>query len=319
MIKTLKATAAALLVALSFSHTAANAQGYTQTKFPIVMVHGIFGFDSIGPVEYFYGIPSALRADGARVYLVQVSAANSHEVRGEQLRTEISKIIAIEKAKNASITKVNLIGHSQGSPTARYVASVSPQLVASVTSVDGVNKGSAIADIVLKVAPPGSISNTVIASAANGIASVISFISNGKGLSQDSLKAVTSLSTAGTAKFNVAHPAGVPTTACGEGAYSVTKNGHKVNYYSWGGASAYTNVLDIVDPFFALTSLGFGGAQNDGMVSVCSQRLGKVIRADYAFNHMDVVNQTVGIVNLFETNPVSVFRAHANRLKLAGL
>ena len=314
MIKTLKATAAALLVALSFTHTASNAAGYTQTKYPIVMVHGIFGFDNIGPVEYFYGIPSALRADGARVYLVQVSAANSHEARGEQLLTQIKQIIAATGSG-----KVNLIGHSQGSPTARYAASVSPNLVASVTSVDGVNKGSAIADIVLKVAPPGSITNTAIASAANGIASVISFISNGKGLTQDSLKAVTSLSTAGTAKFNAAHPAGVPTTACGEGAYTVNKNGYNVNYYSWGGASAYTNALDVVDPLFALTSLGFGGAQNDGMVSVCSQRLGKVIRADYAFNHMDAVNQTVGIVNLFETNPVTVFRTHANRLQLAGL
>ena len=314
MLKTLKTTAVALLVALSFSHGTASAAGYTQTKYPIVMVHGIFGFDSIGPVEYFYGIPTALRADGARVYLVQVSAANSHEARGEQLLTQVKQILAATGS-----TKVNLIGHSQGSPTARYVASVSPSLVASVTSVDGVNKGSAIADIVLKVAPPGSITNTAISSAANGIASVVSFISNGKGLSQDSLKAVTSLSTAGTAKFNLAHPAGVPTSACGEGAYSVTKGTSKVNYYSWGGASAYTNVLDIVDPLFALTSLGFGGAQNDGMVSVCSQRLGKVIRADYKMNHMDAVNQTIGIVNLFETNPVSVFRAHANRLMLAGL
>jgi triacylglycerol lipase len=308
-----KTTAVALLVAASFGYGSAHAT-YTQTKFPIVLVHGIFGFDNIGPVEYFYGIPTALRKDGARVYLVQVSAANSHEVRGEQLLTQVKQIIAATGAG-----KVNIIGHSQGSPTARYVASVAPQLVASVTSVNGVNKGSAIADIVLKVAPPGSISNTAIASAANGISSVISFISNGRGLSQDSLKAVTSLSTAGTTKFNAAHPAGVPTTACGEGAYSVTKNGHRVNYYSWGGGSAYTNALDIVDPFFALTSLGFGGAQNDGMVSVCSQRLGRVIRADYKLNHMDVVNQTVGITNLFETDPVSIFRAHANRLKLAGL
>ena len=314
MNKTLKTTAEALLVALSFSHTAANSQGYTQTKYPIVLVHGVFGFDSIGPVEYFYGIPSALRADGASVHLAQVSASNSHIQRGEDLLKYVDKVLALTGA-----TKVNLIGHSQGSPTARWLATNRPEKVASVTSVNGVNKGSAIADIILKVAPPGSISNTVISSAANGIASVVNFISGGKGLSQDSLKAVTDLSTAGTAKFNVANPAGVPTSACGEGAYSVTLKGHKVNYYSWGGASAYTNALDLVDPFFALTSLGFGGAQNDGMVSVCSQRLGKVIRADYKMNHMDAVNQTVGIVNLFETNPVSIFRAHANRLKLAGL
>lgn len=296
--------------ALALTLSTASAGTYTQTKYPIVMVHGIFGFDNIGPVEYFYGIPSALRADGARVYLVQVSAANSHEVRGEQLLTQVKQILAASGA-----AKVNLIGHSQGSPTSRYVASVRPDLIASVTSVDGVNKGSAVADVVIGVAPPGSLSRTVIASVANGVASVISFLSGGSGLTQNSLAAVTSLSTAGTAKFNRAHPEGVPTSACGEGAYSA----RGVAYYSWGGAKSYTNVFDPLDPFMALTSLAFGGAQNDGLVSTCSQRLGKVIRANYAMNHMDAVNQTVGIVNLFETSPITVYRAHANRLKLAGL
>ena len=288
----------------------AAAGTYTQTKYPIVLVHGIFGFDNIGPVEYFYGIPSALRADGAKVYLVQVSAANSHEVRGEQLLTQVKQILAATGA-----AKVNLIGHSQGSPTSRYVASVRPDLIASVTSVDGVNKGSAVADVVLKVAPPGSISNSALVTVANAFSSVVNFLSGGAGLSQSSLAAVTSLSTAGTARFNQTYPEGVPTSACGEGAYSA----RGVAYYSWGGARSYTNALDVLDPLLALTSLAFGGAQNDGMVSTCSQRLGKVIRADYAMNHMDVVNQTIGIVNLFETNPVTVFRAHANRLKNAGL
>src|SRR3990167_6408795 len=92
----------------------ATAGTYSQTKPPIVLVHGIFGFDNIGPVEYFYRIPSALRADGAKVYLVQVAASNSHEVRGEQLLTQVKQILAASGA-----SKVNLIGHSQGSPTAR--------------------------------------------------------------------------------------------------------------------------------------------------------------------------------------------------------
>jgi triacylglycerol lipase len=35
-------------------------------------------------------------------------------------------------------------------------------------------------------------------------------------------------------------------------------------------------------------------------------------------NHLDEVNQTVGIHGLGETDPLTVFRTHANRLKNAG-
>ena len=310
MKKTLTMLVAALMVALSLLPVSSFAAGYTQTRYPIVLVHGVFGFDNIGPVEYFYGIPSALRYDGARVYTVQVSAANSTEVRGEQLLTQVKQILAATGAG-----KVNLMGHSHGGPTARYVASVRPDLVASVTSIGGVNKGSAVADVLLGIAPPGSLANTVIVSITNGLATVINFLSGGSGLNQNALAAAKSLSTAGSAQFNWAHPAGLPTTACGEGAYNV----RGVSYFSWSGAKPYTNAFDIVDPALALTSLAFGGAKNDGLVSSCSSHLGRVIRDDYAMNHLDEVNQTVGLVNLFETNPVTLFRQQANRLKNQGL
>lgn len=117
------------------------ASDYTKTRYPIVLVHGLFGFDSLFGLDYFYGIPSALRHDGARVFVAQVSAANSTEVRGEQLLAEVRSILAITGA-----SKVNLVGHSHGGPTIRYVAGVAPHLVASVTSVGGVNRGSKVAD-----------------------------------------------------------------------------------------------------------------------------------------------------------------------------
>ena len=301
---------AACTLALALVPASSWGAGYTETKFPIVLVHGLFGFDNIGPVDYWYGIPSALRADGAKVHVAQVSAANSTEVRGEQLLTQVKQILAATGA-----SKVNLIGHSHGGPTIRYVASVRPDLVASVTSVGGVHKGSAVADVLLGVAPPGSLSNTVLISITNGLGSIIDFLSGGSGLSQNTLAAAKSLSTAGSLKFNLAHPEGVPTTACGEGAYSV----RGVSYFSWSGAKAYTNVFDIMDPALALTSLAFKGAKNDGLVASCSTRLGRVIRDDYAMNHMDEVNQTIGLINLFETNPVTLYRQQANRLKNLGL
>jgi triacylglycerol lipase len=301
---------AALLITMMALPLPSFAAGYTQTKYPIVFAHGLFGFDNIGPVEYWYGIPSALRTDGAKVYVTQVSAANSTEVRGEQLLTQVKQILAVTGA-----AKVNLIGHSHGGPTARYVASVRPDLVASMTSVGGVNRGSKVADIILGVAPDGSLSNTVIVSITNGLATIINFLSGGSGLTQNSLAAAKSLSTAGSLKFNAVPGQGVPTSACGEGAYQV--NG--VSYFSWSGAKPYTNVFDIIDPALALTSLAFGSAKNDGLVASCSSHLGKVIRDDYAMNHLDEVNQTIGLINIFETNPVTIYRQHANRLKNLGL
>lgn len=282
----------------------AGAAGYTQTKYPIVLVHGLFGFDRIGPVDYFYGIPAALRSGGASVYMTTVSAANSTEVRGEQLLSQVRQILAATGA-----AKVNLIGHSHGGPTARYVASVRPDLVASVSSVAGVNKGTRVADILV-----GAVPNTSDA-LGSALASLIGIVSGNKGLPQNASASLASLSTAGSLAFNSRHPQGVPTTACGEGAYQ--EKG--VYYFSWSGAQPYTNALDITDPVLATISLAFGGAKNDGLVSSCSSHLGKVIRDDYAMNHLDEINQFIGVVNLFETSPVTVFRQQANRLQGLGL
>jgi triacylglycerol lipase len=279
------------------------AQGYTQTKYPIVLVHGLMGFDRIGPVEYFYGIPSALRSGGASVYITTVSAANSTEVRGEQLLTQVKQIIAA-----TGRAKVNLIGHSHGGPTSRYVASVRPDLVASVSSVAGVNKGSKVADILLGVAP--GVGSTLI----NAVAGFVNVLSGGSGLPQNGRAALTSLSTAGTAAFNARHPAGLPTTACGEGAYVV--NG--VHYFSWSGGKTWTNALDPLDAATLLTGAAFGET-NDGLVASCKSHLGRTIRDNYGMTHLDEVNQSIGIVNLFETSPVSVFRQQANRLQALGL
>ncbi|WP_338849829.1 triacylglycerol lipase [Massilia sp. W12] len=297
----------ALLATLPLSGQAA---GYTQTQYPIVLVHGLFGFDRIGPVEYFYGIPAALRSGGATVYTPQVSAANATEVRGEQLLSEVKRIVAV-----TGKAKVNLMGHSHGGPTIRYVASVRPDLVASATSIAGVNKGSKVADIILGVAPDGSLSNSVLRTIADGLGKLLSALSGSPNLPQNAMAAARSLSTEGAARFNAAHPGGLPASACGEGAYFA--NG--VAYFSWSGGKTFTNIFDPLDGPMALTGLAFGGAKNDGLVASCSSHLGRVIRDDYAMNHADEINQSVGIVHLFETNPVTVFRQHANRLQQMGL
>ena len=44
-----------------------------------------------------------------------------------------------------------------------------------------------------------------------------------------------------------------------------------------------------------------------------------VIRDDYAWNHLDEVNQIAGLRGLFSSSPTSVYRSQVNRLKNAGL
>lgn len=304
--------AAAAAVTCALPSGQAHAAGYTQTKYPIVLVHGLFGWDSIGgTVDYWHKIPAALRADGADVHVTQVSAANSTEVRGEQLLQQVKQILAITGAK-----KVNLVGHSHGGPTVRYVAGVAPELVASVTSVGGVNRGSDFADALRGVLPSGSpITGAVAGLVDSTLVNLIQTLSGNGELPRNSEAALDSLTTAGSLKFNQKFPAGIPTTACGEGAYVV----QGVRYYSWGGNKQLTNLLDISDGALALTGAFFNGKANDGLVSTCSMNLGKVIRTDYKMNHLDEVNQIFGLVHLFETNPVELYRQQANRLKNAGL
>ncbi|MGP1630434.1 MAG: lipase family alpha/beta hydrolase, partial [Giesbergeria sp.] len=270
---------------LCFAAPMAQAKSdFTQTRYPIVLVHGLFGFDSLFGVDYFYGIPDTLRSGGAKVFVAQVSAANSTEVRGEQLLAQVRNILAVTGA-----SKVNLIGHSHGSPTARYVAGVAPQLVASVTSVGGANRGSRVADVLRGAAPPGSVNEAIARGAASALVTLINIASGGTGLPQMPTAALDSLTTAGSARFNQRFGAGVPTSGCGNGAELVSG----VRYYSWTGTRNLTNVLDPSDAAFIATGLVFGDA-NDGLVSACSARLGKNL-GDYRQNHLDEVNQMVGL------------------------
>lgn len=300
-----------LFLAIAFFALPAQAQStYTRTKYPIVLVHGLFGFDSIlGVYDYWYGIGDELKAGGASVYTASVSAANSSEVRGEQLIRDLDRLRAI-----TGKSKFNLMGHSHGGPTIRYVASVRPDLVASATLIGAPNTGSPVADGVSGALPPGSPLRGFVAGFVNAFAGFLGAVS-GNLDPQNSLAALGSLSSAGSSAFNARHPQGKPTTSCGSGAATV--NG--VRYYSMGGTSVLTNVFDISDAALGAGGLFFGFEQNDGLVGRCSSRWGTVLRDNYGWNHLDEVNQFLGLRGLFSSSPQSVYRAQANRLQSLGL
>lgn len=275
---------------------------YAKTKYPIVLVHGMFGFDSLVGIDYWHGIPSDLQSEGAKVFVAQVAALDSTEARGEALLTQVEAIAAV-------YGKVNLVGHSHGGPTSRYVAHVRPDLVASVTSVGSPHKGSPVADLIV-----GSPLEGTAVALGNALGGLIDLLSGG-GYEQNLAASLQSLTTAGSNAFNNYSPEGIPTSACGEGSYSV--NG--IRYYSWGGTGVLTNAFDLSDVLLGTTSLAFGFEQNDGLVGQCSSHMGMVIRDNYFMNHLDEVNLLFGLHSIFTTDPKAVIRQHANRLKNAGV
>ncbi|MEZ2743671.1 triacylglycerol lipase [Halopseudomonas bauzanensis] len=288
-----------------------SSSNYTKTQYPIVLAHGMLGWDNMLGIDYWYGIPQALRKDGAEVYITEVSQLDTSEARGEQLLEQVEEIVAI-----SGKPRVNLFGHSHGGPTVRYVAAVRPDLVASVTSIGAPHKGSALADFLRQI-PEGSAGEIIVAGLTNAAGKMINFLSGSPiDTPMNSLGSLESLYSEGAARFNAKFPQGIPTSACGEGDYQV----NNVRYYSWSGTSPSTNLLDPSDLMMVVAAQTFPtGEANDGMVGRCSSRLGMVIRDNYRMNHLDEVNQFFGLTSLFETDPVAVYRQQANRLKKAGL
>ena len=75
------ALTAALASGQAMAMSSAPETGYTETRYPIVLVHGFLGFDSVLGIEYFYKVAETLQEDGADVYTVSVSNTNFPEYR----------------------------------------------------------------------------------------------------------------------------------------------------------------------------------------------------------------------------------------------
>jgi triacylglycerol lipase len=125
---------------------------------PVVLVHGIFGFDqlTLGPVgaaDYFRLIPGALRAAGRVVPKPpKLNAAGSIAERAQDLKRYL------EDETNADVfgRPVHLVAHSMGGLDARYMISKlgTANRVLSLTTIGTPHHGSPIADLVLAAADP---------------------------------------------------------------------------------------------------------------------------------------------------------------------
>lgn len=286
---------------------------YAKTKYPIVFNHGMFGFSRLGissfGIDYFYQVLPDLARNGATVFATQVSPLESTEVRGEQLLQQVEDVLAITGA-----TKVNLIGHSHGGPTTRYIEIVAPEKVASLTGVAGTYKGAKFTDDILNNTA-AKLALTVFGQYI--LAPIETILEGNPNLPNNLDRSLRSISEKGSAEFNAKYPSAAIPNDCGNG-QKITANG--VYHYSWTGTAQFTNALDVVDTAISqLGPLSYGNTDNDGLVGRCSSHLGQVIRDNYNQTHLDEINHILGLKDLFAPDPVSLYRQHANRLKLDGL
>jgi triacylglycerol lipase len=123
--------------------------------YPIVLMHGMFGFKTIANiVEYWNGIPADLAAHGeTQVFVTQSEMLASSATRAATLAPQLDEIL-----RQTGKRKLNLIGHSQGGLDARYLVSSMGygDRVASITLLSTPNHGSRVADAALGlVGAPG--------------------------------------------------------------------------------------------------------------------------------------------------------------------
>lgn len=266
--------------------------GSTQTRFPIVLAEGLFGFD-------FFGIAEDLRAGGAMVFTTRVNPFSDNRTRGTQLIAQIEDVLA-----QTGATKVHLFGHSQGGLDARFILATRPELLASLTQLASPNQGSPVADSLL----------TMDDGALQFVIDLLSIAGGEPGTPADFRIALSQLSLAGMASFNQQFPAGLPTAPCGNGPASVGG----IPLFSFAGTTVATNVADVSDAVLGITAVNFAaGMPNDGLVGVCSAAFGTIIRADVQANHLDFVNQLLGQVGT--ESILQLYRMHAARLVSMGL
>lgn len=134
-----------------------------KTKYPIIMVHGIF-FRDWQLFNYWGRIPATLIRNGAIINYGKQQSSGSVARSAEEIRKTILKVI-----NETGAEKVNLIAHSKGGLDSRYAISRlgMDKYVATLTTINTPHKGCDMVDDLLKKLPSAVV--RFIAGRYNGI------------------------------------------------------------------------------------------------------------------------------------------------------
>jgi triacylglycerol lipase len=259
----------------------------SHTRYPIVLAHG---FDGSPTNRWgFYGIKEALEADGQIVHVAAVPPYDSPEVRAKALAQHVDAAL-----KESGAKKVNIIAHSMGGLDSRVLISSLGygDRVASLTTISTPHRGTAVADVALKIMP-GNADEAVNALAK---AWAKSFTSDDLANDTHVRAAMSAISEKNAPAFNAAHP-----------------NDARVFYQSWAGVSSFLGLPngkddgacdgkllrhafrnDVMDGTLvggaAIVAHGTELRPNDGMATVESAKWG-TFRGCVPADHLDEVGQ----------------------------
>ncbi|SCW42610.1 triacylglycerol lipase [Ruminococcaceae bacterium YRB3002] len=121
------------------------------TKYPILLVHGVFFRDS-KHFNYWGRIPEDLQKNGAVVYYGNQESTASVDVCGRQVAERIKEIV-----ETTGCEKVNIIAHSKGGLDSRAAITIfgAAPYVASLTTINTPHRGCLFAEYLLNKAPEG--------------------------------------------------------------------------------------------------------------------------------------------------------------------
>ena len=120
-----------------------------KTKYPILMVHGVF-FRDFRYLNYWGRIPKELKRNGAAVYYGQQQSAAAVEDSGKELAARIREIL-----EETGCEKVNIIAHSKGGLDSRAAIAhcgMAPY-VATLTTINTPHRGCIYAEYLLNKVP----------------------------------------------------------------------------------------------------------------------------------------------------------------------
>jgi triacylglycerol lipase len=265
--------------------------------YPIVLAHGFFGFETFAGIDfvtYFYGVADRLAGEGEPwVFTPAVNPFDDSTARGEQLLAHVEAILA-----ETGHAKVNLVGHSQGGLDARVVASLRPDLVASVTTFATPHHGTPISDIVLGVVADPQQQDLVDELVQLFGAAIWPEVDGDTSL----FESFAQFSTEGIAEFNATYPDApgvLYASIAGRSSYHL---GHPACVVEDAPAfvADFAASVDALDGGFTvsgaiLTADVLAPVANDGLVRVTDARWGTFLGCVPA-DHLDEVGQLLGDV-----------------------